>query len=193
VPDRRSRPSPRAAAARATLVRAATELIPELGWGSVSTRVLADRAGVPPGLVHYHFASVADVLAEAAVGTVRELLDGVLAELAELPPRDGVVRLFRAVDALSGTDPASLLVAEAYLAANRDERLRAELHEQLHRFRAGVGAWLAGHGVADPGAVAALLAAALDGLVLHRALGPAPDAAALAPVALRLLADGGER
>jgi AcrR family transcriptional regulator len=142
--------------------------------------------------VHYHFTSVTDVLAEAAVGAVRDLLDAVLAELAELAPPAGVDRLFRALDPLSGTDPASLLVAEAYLAATRDERLRADLHGQLHRFRSGVAGWLAGHGVAEPDAVAALLAAALDGVVLHRALGLGPGADALVPVAQRLL-DGRDR
>ena len=187
-----ARGSARAAVAREKLVRAAASLIPELGWGSVSTRTLAERAGVPAGLVHYHFASVTDVLSEAAVAAVRDLLDAVLAELADLAPPAGVDRLFRALDPLSGTDPASLLVAEAYLAATRDERLRADLHGQLHRFRSGVAGWLAGHGVAEPDAVAALLAAALDGVVLHRALGPGPGADALVPVAQRLL-DGGDR
>jgi hypothetical protein len=46
--------------------------------------------------------------------------------------------------------------------------------------------------VAEPDAVAALLAAALDGVVLHRALGPGPAADALVPVAQRLL-DGRDR
>lgn len=191
MPTRGPRTSARAAVARGKLVSAAAELIPERGWGAVSTRLLADRAGVPAGLVHYHFASVDDVLAEAAVATVRDLLDAVLAELADLAPPEGVDRLFRALDALTGTDPASLLVAEAYLAATRDERLRADLHDQLQRFRSGVAAWLAGHGVAEPDAVAALLAAALDGVVLHRALGPVPGASALVPVAQRMLAGGG--
>lgn len=39
------------------LLAAAAELIPERGWTAVSTRVLAERAGVTPSVVHYHFSS----------------------------------------------------------------------------------------------------------------------------------------
>jgi len=48
----------RGQAVRRRLLDAAAELIPELGWSGVSTRVLAERAAVTPGMVHYHFASL---------------------------------------------------------------------------------------------------------------------------------------
>ena len=37
---------------RAHLLAAARELIGEVGWTGVSTRVVAERAGVRPGMVH---------------------------------------------------------------------------------------------------------------------------------------------
>lgn len=43
---------------RRKLLTAAVELIPERGWNAVSTRLLAERAGVAAGLVHYHFPSL---------------------------------------------------------------------------------------------------------------------------------------
>jgi AcrR family transcriptional regulator len=62
---------------RRRLVQAARELVPERGWAAVSTRTVAERAGVAPGLVHYHFASLQALLAEAAVGAMRDLAGGV--------------------------------------------------------------------------------------------------------------------
>jgi AcrR family transcriptional regulator len=38
------------------LLQAAAELIAEVGWGRVSSRMVAERAGVNNALVHYHFA-----------------------------------------------------------------------------------------------------------------------------------------
>ena len=62
---------------RQRLLAAAVELIPERGWTAVSTRVLAERAGVTPSVVHYHFPSVAALLDEAAVGFLRGVVAGI--------------------------------------------------------------------------------------------------------------------
>jgi AcrR family transcriptional regulator len=51
---------------RLRLLTAAAELIPERGWSAVSTRILAERAGVTPSVVHYHFSSIQDVSTSAA-------------------------------------------------------------------------------------------------------------------------------
>lgn len=64
---------------RGRLMRAAVELVPERGWTGVSTRLLAERAEVAPGLVHYHFSSVRALLAEASIAAMREMID-------QLPP-----------------------------------------------------------------------------------------------------------
>jgi AcrR family transcriptional regulator len=61
---------------RDRLLAAAAELIAEKGWGAVSTRVLADRAGVGSGVVHYHFDSTQAVLVQASVGALRTALAG---------------------------------------------------------------------------------------------------------------------
>ena len=64
------------------LLSAALDLIVERGWTAVTTRVLADRAGVRPGVVHYHFDSVQALLRTASVAATRGLLAQVNPALA---------------------------------------------------------------------------------------------------------------
>ena len=177
---------------RRRLVQAARELVPERGWAAVSTRILAERAGVAPGLVHYHFPSLQALLTEAAIGTLRQAL-GATAELVERArtPEELVELLVAEVDRYTGADPASLLAVETYLAAGRDPRLRGELAGLLEEFRSRIAGWLRGHGVAEPDATAAVLAAAIDGVLLHRPLAP-PPAGAVAPVLRRIVSRTGE-
>ncbi|WP_282786133.1 helix-turn-helix domain-containing protein, partial [Nocardia sp. CC201C] len=78
---------------RARLMTAAVELIVERGWGAVTTRMVADRAGVRPGLVHYHFPSVTDLLIESALDVARAEYDGVMARLAEADGPAGMRRV----------------------------------------------------------------------------------------------------
>jgi AcrR family transcriptional regulator len=61
----------RGEAVRRRLPAAALELVPERGWPAVSTRVIAERAGVTPSVVHYHFASVQALLVEAVLGAMQ--------------------------------------------------------------------------------------------------------------------------
>ena len=49
------------------LLDAALDVILEKGWAQASTRAVADRAGVRPGVVHYHFASQQDLRIDAAM------------------------------------------------------------------------------------------------------------------------------
>jgi AcrR family transcriptional regulator len=169
---------------RQRLLAAAAELIPERGWTAVSTRILAERAGVTPSVVHYHFSSVQEVLAEAAIGTMRQVVAAADFSAASTPAA-AVDAMMAAVEQYDGTDPTSLLFIETYLAATRDERLRAQITTVVTEFRARVADWLAIHQVPDPAATAAVLAATIDGLLLHRAL--EPDAPAVTTVLRRLV------
>lgn len=171
----------RGKATRQRLLDAAVALVPEVGWSAVTTRMVAERAGVAPGVVHYHFASVTDLLAAAGLGFTAVLLDQVAAELcARQEIGEGVDWLLGELSRYSGTDPASLLVVEMFLAATRLPDLRERLGEQVGRFRSAVASWLAGRGYeGDADAAAAMLAAAVDGIMLHRALDPGLNPAAL--------------
>ncbi|GIJ45188.1 TetR family transcriptional regulator [Virgisporangium aliadipatigenens] len=173
---------------RQRLLRAAAELIAERGWSAVSTRMLAERAGVAPGLVHYHFSSVQAVLVEAAVGAARDLAAQAGPALAAAQSaEEGVAALFGMLDAHTGTDPTSVLFVEAYLAATRDEALRAALGAVIGEFRRLLADLLDAHAVPDPAATALVLTAAVDGLLVHRALRPGPDGADVTAVLRRLL------
>jgi AcrR family transcriptional regulator len=179
---------------RERLVRAAAELIPERGWAAVSTRMLAERAGVAAGVVHYHFPSVQALLVEAAVTATRSLA-------AQLGPafdaaggaEELVAVLVGALDDYTGTDPMSVLLVEAYLAAARDEQLRQELGVVVGEFRRQVSDLLDAHGVPDPQATALVLVAVVDGVLLHRALLPGPGGAEVGAVLRRLVLTGSEQ
>ncbi|MEV0622646.1 hypothetical protein AB0I81_55665 [Nonomuraea sp. NPDC050404] len=97
----------------------------------------------------------------------------VLAEAVAAPdrartPADGVDAMLAALEQHTGADPASLLATEAYLAATRDDELRGQIGGLVGEFRQQFGRWLDTHCVPEPEATAAVLTAALDGLLLHR-------------------------
>src|ERR1700681_4745830 len=80
-----------ASASRRALVDAAIESLRFDGFAGASARAIATRAGVNPGLIFYHFGSVADLL---------------LAGLAEVSDRR-MLRYSTAVEA--ATTPAELV------------------------------------------------------------------------------------
>lgn len=173
---------------RLRLLSTAAELIAELGWSAVSTRVLAERAGVTPGLVHYHFPSLQALLRDAALGMISDLLSATEAVLENARALDaGVDLMLSSLDAFTGTDPASLLLTETYLAATRDATLRGELIGLVTEFRRQLAQWLAKRGVHAPDDTASVLSAAIDGMILHRALNPELTTSAITPLLRRLI------
>jgi AcrR family transcriptional regulator len=167
-------------------------LIAERGWTAVSTRLVAERAGVAAGLVHYHFTSVQALLSEAAIGAMRAVATTLEPTLAQArTPAEAVTLLTTSLDEFTGTDPLSLLFVETYLAATRDPALRDAVAGVITEFRNHLAAWFTEHGVAAPMATAAVLGAAMDGLVMQRALDPALTGATVAPVLTRLLTTRG--
>ncbi|WP_414940010.1 TetR/AcrR family transcriptional regulator [Amycolatopsis sp. cmx-11-51] len=178
----------RGQAVRRRLLEAAVELVPERGWSAVSTRILAERAGVTPSVVHYHFLSLRALLIEGVLGAMREVA-GAFEPLLETidTPAAAVDALLASVGEYTGVDPMSLLFAEAYLTATRDEALRQGIQEILTGLRTRFGGWLAERGVADADGTAAVLFAAVDGLLLHRALEPEADRDVTVAVLRRLV------
>lgn len=169
---------------RRGMLAAAVELITELGWNAVSTRILAERAGVRPGLVHYHFASLPALLREAAVDAIGAVAD--TSPLAEVTDLDEGLALFLGVLA-EDDGGVSRLFSETYLAATRDEELRRRITELIAAFNDAVADWLERAGHPSPRETAPILTAALDGIALHRALDPALDLDAAAAVLRRIL------
>lgn len=168
---------------RERLLTAARELIAEVGWSGVSTRVLAERAGVRYGLVHYHFESLQALLRQAALEAMADMLDGTAALLGEAAsPADGVEAMLTELDRYSGSDPASLLFVEGYLAATRDDELHAGMGELVARFRIALATSFADAGHRSPDAAARLVMAVFDGFVLHKGLDPELTGVRIAPL-----------
>ncbi|MFI6043617.1 TetR/AcrR family transcriptional regulator [Nocardia sp. NPDC051321] len=157
---------------RAKLMTAAVELIAEHGWGAVTTRMVAQRADVRPGLVHYHFSSVTDLLIDASLQTARTEYDSVLAGALALPGPAAMTQMLTAIGSYTGTDTATVAMSEMMLAATRLPRLRTELAHFVARARATMTAWFHEQGTADPEATAAVVLALIDGLILHRMIDP---------------------
>jgi AcrR family transcriptional regulator len=173
---------------RLQLLSAAATLVAEIGWNAVSTRTLADRAGVTPGLVHYHFPSLQGLLRDATLGMISDLLSSAEALFENAQTLDaGVDLILSSFDASTGSEATSLLFTETYLAATRDETLRSELVAVVEEFRQQLARWLAEHGADTSDVTASVLMAAIDGVILHRALNPALTASAVASLLRRLI------
>lgn len=157
----------------------------------MSTRILAERASVTPGLIHYHFPSLQALLRDAALGMISGLLSAAEPIFEDARTLDaGVDMMLNSLDAYTGRDPASLLFTETYLAATRDEILRVELIALVDEFRRKLAQWLHERGASKPQNTASVLAAAIDGVLLHRALNPELTSTAVAPVLRRLVTPG---
>ncbi|NMR29717.1 TetR/AcrR family transcriptional regulator [Crystallibacter degradans] len=174
---------------RDRMLESAVVLIPRLGWSAVTARVLAGHAGVRPGIIHYHFDSLEALLAEAAVGAVREALEFPSRQLESgISLDEGLHMFLAALDEFAPDEPVNLLFVETFLAAARGGVLRDELAQVLLDFRTRTARWLERVGFdGDADATAAVLAAAVDGLMLHRALDPGLTADVAFPVLRRAL------
>ncbi|ASU58508.1 TetR/AcrR family transcriptional regulator [Nocardiopsis dassonvillei] len=180
--------APRGEDVKGRLLRAAAELISERGWSAVSTRTLADRAGVGPGLVHYHFPSLQALLTQAATQAITAIVEEAVHLLGPTTtPHQGLALILRELDRYPGDDPASHLVTETYLAATRDPHLRQAVTGVLDLMRRHLTDWLTHAGVPQPRQTATVLAATLDGVLLHRALTPDLTSTEIEPVLRRLL------
>lgn len=174
-------------ATRARLLEATASTIAERGWAGVSTRTVAVRAGVKPGVVHYHFGSVDELRRRAGMHALRAMIEPFLAVAADMPPRQIVEVAARAsVEEYAPGTEESLLIYEVLLATARDPRLGEELHDLLRRFRtvlaAGIRRWHP-DASARPEVLAELVSAAIDGLQLHLLAEPDLDLAEhLAPL-----------
>jgi AcrR family transcriptional regulator len=169
-------------ATRERLTRAAAELIAELGWGRVTTRAVAERAGVPHGAVSYHFRGKQELLIESCLAAFAEAVP--FEEYAAQASVGDLVDLIDSqVDQGLQTDAVlGRLMFEAIREAERDEALRARLGAKISEYRkvrvalvqaeqerGEIPATLSAEGIAT------LVTAVGDGLFLHALLDPDLD------------------
>ncbi|GGB23783.1 hypothetical protein GCM10011492_12080 [Flexivirga endophytica] len=177
-----SRRGPGSEATREKLNAAAAELIGELGWGRVTTRAVAERAGVPHGAVSYHFRGKQELLTEACLAAFGNAVP--FEEFASLGGIDDLID-FIAVEleqGLADNTVLTRLMFEAMREAERDDRLRERLQAMMADYRQAVVTLVQAdqaRGVLSPAfsaeGVAIMLAAVGDGLLLHALLDPGLD------------------
>jgi AcrR family transcriptional regulator len=183
--DKSSGQSGRTAASAPTrekLMAAAAELIAELGWGRVTTRAVAERAGLPHGAVSYHFRGKQELLIEAAMFAFARAMPA--DEFAALAGVEDLIGLIAAevADRDAIDQVLSRLMFEAMREAERDPALREQMSAMLTQYRELMiqairadqerGTVFAG---APADAIATLLGAVGDGLLLHALLDPGLD------------------
>src|SRR5699024_5709104 len=139
-----------------------------------STRAVAQRAELPLGAVSYHFHGKQELLIQAALQTVEEFFP-----LRELETVDTLAELFGSMlSALGGNDSfksgLAAVLQETMREAGRDSRLADRMTVLLDEYRRRLRELIRAEqqrGVVpadlDPAAVATLLAAAGDGMLLH--------------------------
>ena len=161
---------------RERIVHATVELMAEHGIDGVRTRAVAERAGVNPALVHYHFGSMSALLLEAAEDAlIREL--GPSVDLLTSAPtiQEGITATLDWIEAEGQRTPGSTILAEAMVKATRDPAFRGWTRQASRRWRTAILERLRRaladgeiEATLDLEATAVLLAAALDGLLFHR-------------------------
>ena len=180
---------------RVRLLDAAAALIAERGWGSVTTRAVAERAAVNQALVHYHFGTMDRLLTEAAVAGLEPDLRALIDELLDdRPIPESIHRVMGLVDRFDLGTEMGVLMAETLLQATRDAQVAeamggvvgswAELLEprlRLAQERAIVRADI------GPGQLARVIAAMLDGFLIQRMADPGLDADQLADTLVLLI------
>lgn len=172
---------------------AAAALIPELGWGRVTTRAVAERAGLPHGAVSYHFRGKQELLIEATTFAFQQAVP--VGDFAASTGIDDLIDLIAVQladrDAIDPALPG--LMFEAMREAERDPALRERMGAMLTQYRELIVRVVQGEQergavvtTVPAGAIATLLGAAGDGLLLNALLDPELDVLA-ALDALRVL------
>lgn len=113
---------------RGLLLDAAEQLMLEEGYAAVTSRRLANKAGLKPQLVHYYFRTMEELFLEVFRRRAEEALD-VHARLLQSPQPLWALWRF-------GTDPAFTRISMEFMAlANHRKEMRAEIAYYAQRLR----------------------------------------------------------
>ena len=117
-------------ASRAALLDAAVDCLIEDGYARLTTRRVAERAGVSQGTQMHYFPTKTTFLTEAIRHVSRRLADEALARTVG-PSLDEVARRGAMLDELwrVHNEPVFHATLELWIAARTDEELRAEMRE----------------------------------------------------------------
>jgi AcrR family transcriptional regulator len=142
--------------ARERILAAAEELFAARGFEATPTSRIAERAGVPKGLVHYYFTRKIDLLGALVERLPEELVD----HATVVVPGDVRESLRRLVAALDRRlDDSAVLSHLLWREADTHPAVRDALHGRFDRFVAEIRAVLVAAGATTGVAGAALLLA----------------------------------
>ncbi|MFV2178713.1 TetR/AcrR family transcriptional regulator [Actinomadura sp. LOL_016] len=161
---------------RRQLVDAGVALLAEGGWPAVTTRAVAERAGANVGLIHYHFGALGALHEAVARQAGNMVVAPFLDELLAAPDERAVLAAARGLQS-APVDPTTVRLSVELMAGGlRDPALGEALRDELRIAREGIAAWLGRvHPGWSPGrraGTAAVVAALIDGLLMHRMIDP---------------------
>lgn len=181
--DAAARKSPNST--REALLAATTRVVGERGLSGFTTRIVAEAVGVTHGLVRHHFGSRDALVWEAFRHVVQKST-----ERSVLRVGNGSLEEFGAgLGSVVAADPAEQVFQyEMLLAALRRPDVLPEVQEVYAHFFHVVGREMREAGLDDPdGALARLVFAALDGLVIQQLLYDNPRGTETSIIRLRQL------
>jgi AcrR family transcriptional regulator len=186
---------------RQRILEAAAELIAELGWSGVTTRGIAERAGVNNALIHYYFGTKDALLLDAASVMFAEEFSGPMTGVVTAPTmREGLKTYIDYLRVIEDHGPGVVVSVEALLRGVRDPAVADWIRDLLSGARQMleqmvVMAQQRGELAAelDPAGSAVILAALLDGLILYRLVFPDIDLDAVESTILEMLTPKGTR
>ncbi|MFD0687892.1 TetR/AcrR family transcriptional regulator [Actinomadura fibrosa] len=157
---------------RAVLLDAAERLMLQEGYAAVSSRRVAERAGLKPQLVHYYFRTMDELFLEV----FRRRAEEGLRHQAEALASD---RPLRALWEFSVDPQGTALTMEFMSLANHRKEIRAEIARYAERFRQEQAEALAGlldragvpAGDCSPAALSVLVTSVTRVVVMEKALG----------------------
>lgn len=185
---------------RRRILDAAAALIAEIGWNEVTTRRIAQQAGVNNALIHYYFRTKDALLLEAAAGQFSEEFAAPITRMLKAPTlAEGIEGFIGWLRTIEQHGPAVIVTVEALLRSLRDERVREWIEALLasdRRLLESVVAAAQERGElsdkVDTVGMATILAALVDGLLLYRLTDPRLDLDAIGTALHGLLATSGK-
>ena len=160
---------------RERILRAAIELIAEVGADSLRTRAVAQRAAVNPALVHYYFGSMSALIEEAVdTAMTEESQPFVEAVDGATSARAAVEAMFEGIEAITESTVGLMVSIDLLVRATRDPETGSQAQLALKGFRelmlgqlvrARQAGEIGAH--VDLPAAATLLIALFDGLGMH--------------------------
>lgn len=113
---------------RAAILAGTRQLMLEQGYGAITFRSVATRAGVAAGLVQYYYPSLDDLF----IAVLRNWTDGVIEQLTEAGQSDTPLR---AVWQYANERPGTALIMEFVALANHRDTIREVIGEGGERVR----------------------------------------------------------